>query len=384
MNQQTSLSPSINDSQQQIKGYANRKEIVRWLLQAPQEIRFKLTPTFNRFQRPDDFIFTVANSAAAMMMGRPLESLIGHKLIEVLGIHPFHHFYQNYLRTYLYKTPLVQNIEMPLLARKNKYIVHEAEVVEEELVVTIKVASKEVVSPSVTDSVKTEGSENQLITEALQVASETTPLATTQEKEEEEKKAVIISAQEVAIPEAEQTPTAEAKVVAINETPSATALQEDPITPIVEVESAQTEIASEQEPLAQKSPTPEATNIDLLASQQIAMNGKIEYVNEAVCDTLELAEYNHQEVFIQDMLHKVSQLPYHFALLQAKAKQVVKNLPLIFVTKSKKYVKVKGRIEPQTQGGQVTGLRLYYQVLQHTTDFHQVAAFGKVPAFNSF
>ena len=59
------LLSQANANQQQIKGYANRKEIVKWLLQTPQEIRFKLTPSFNRFHRPDDFVFTAANQATA-------------------------------------------------------------------------------------------------------------------------------------------------------------------------------------------------------------------------------------------------------------------------------------------------------------------------------
>jgi len=376
MNQQTLLSPSSNDSQQQIKGYANRKEIVRWLLQTPQEIRFKLIPSFNRFQRPDDFIFTVANPATAMMMGRSLENLIGHKLIEVLNIHPFHHFYQNYLRTYLYQTTLIQNIEMPILSRKNKHIVHEAEVIEGALVVTISVASKEVVTPPVIETIKSKSSENQPIAEVVQPCSETMPLETTNLS------SVITSEKDLV--ENPLAPTIEIPETEQN-------LQET----IAEVEEVSTTLASVDEeaatttvgnliPTENTSEKEQPTNIDLLASQQISVNGKIEYVNEDICDTLELAEYNHQEVFIQDILHKVSQLPYHFALLQAKAQQVVRNLPLIFVTKSKKYVKVKGRIEPQTQDGQVTGLKLYYQVLQHTADFHQVAAFGKLPAFNSF
>ncbi|OJJ18541.1 hypothetical protein BKI52_23300 [marine bacterium AO1-C] len=364
MNVYTPMPSSVDDSQQQIKGYTNRKEIVRWLLQEPQEIRFTLTPSLNRFHRPDDFIFTAANQATAMMMGRPLEHLIGHKLIEVLNIHPFHHFFQNYLRTYLYNTPLQQNIEMPILSRKHKRIVHEANVVDGALEVIIKVAPKEI-----------EALESTQINETEQIAQPMQPLF-------EEASEVVVSSKPI---EPILKKDSENVVVQIAEANTDDYLPINETTHVETVDSiAQDEPGLEETVAKEMIVEDKITDIDPLASQQVSMDGKIEYINEAICDTLELEEYNRQEVFMQDILHKVSQLPYHFALLQAKAQQVVKNLPLIFVTKSKKYVKVKGRIEPQTKDGQVTGLRFYYQVLQHTPDFHQVAAFGKVPAFNSF
>ena len=338
MNQKNLLAPAeIISSTPTTQGYTNKKAIVQWLLQTSEEIHFKLTPCLNRFNRPDDFIFSEANDATALMMGCSLDQLVGHKLIEVLNIHPFHSFFQNYLRAYLYQTPLKQQIEIPLLTRKNQAILHQAVAISGALQVTIKVINLEV----------------------------ETPTPAPQKVVQVEKPQIPVTKDEILDTVIDQPTTATPEIV-----PETPALNEEP--------TLESEISVNE---TVENPT---TTIDPLVSQQISIDGKIEYINEKICDKLELPEYAQEEVFMQDILHKVSQLPYHFALLRAKTKQVVQDLPLIFVTKSKQYLKVKGRIEPQTQGEQVTGLKLYYQVLQHTPDFHQVSAFGKVPASNSF
>lgn len=378
MNQKNLLAPAeVISSTPTTQGYANKKAIVQWLLQTSEEIQFKLAPCLNRFNRPDDFIFSEANDAAARMMGCSLEQLIGHKLIKVLNIHPFHSFFQNYLRAYLYQTPLKQQVQIPLLTRKNKAILHEATAISGVLQVTIKVISLEVETPTPAPQEVAHIEKPQIPVIKEEVLDTIVDIPTSDSSEIVTE---IHAPQEVAHNEKPQIPVMKEEVLdTVADAPKNDTPEIITKTPVLNQEP---ELATEL-PVNETVENPTAI-IDPLVSQQISVDGKIEYINEQLRDKLELSEYAQQEVFIQDILHKVSQLPYHFALLRAKTKQVVQDLPLIFVTKSKQYLKVKGRIEPQTQGEQVTGLKLYYQVLQHTSDFHQVSAFGKVPASNSF
>ncbi len=119
-------------------------------------------------------------------------------------------------------------------------------------------------------------------------------------------------------------------------------------------------------------------------SQQVSLSGKIEYTQAKLAKILELKNVDQSEVFIQDILHKVSKLPYQLALVKAQSGHNVTDLPLIFRTQSGKYVKVNALIKPQMNNGNVESIHHFFKVLHNTPHFNEVSSFGKVASFNAF
>jgi PAS domain-containing protein len=617
-------SPLVSTGKQ--KKFSRQRAVVEWLLQAPQNIQFVLSPCYNRYNRPDDFIFVEANEAAGAMMGKSLDELIGQKLIELLNINPFHSFFQNYLRTFLYHTPLEESIEFPLLARKGKKITHRAEVVNDVLVVVVKVESlpqakqpqkerktqledalaqaekreqevqtKEVITteasveeqPTIEETETPTAVENEEITN-VEASVETQPIIeeetpTTVESEEvtnveasvetqpiieetetptvvenegvtnievsveeqptieETETPTVVESEEITNVEAsvetqpiieetetpttveneeitnveasvkeqtiveEETPTAveneevtnveasvetqptieeetpttvESKEVTdveasvetqptIEETETPTAVENEEVTsveasvetqPTIEETETPTVVENEEvtnveaktedfvlatpelereetkatptekleEPLVLATPelekateeqpttakelvlsTPELETEEIVpvtsteqvaalnpvaikalkrnkVSQQVSLDGKIEYTNQKLAKTLELTNADQSEVFIQDILHKVSKLPYQLALVKAQSGHNVTDLPLIFRTQSGKYIKVNALIKPQMNNGEVESIHHFFKVLRNTPNFNEVSSFGKVASFNAF
>lgn len=371
MNKNAFLNPP--SSARRHHNFSRKKAVIQWLLQEPQDIKFTLIPNFNRFNRPDDFIFSKANEATGMMMGRSLDRLVGQKLIEVLNIHPFHSFFQNYLRAFLYDAPLHQDIKLPLLTRKHKKIVHTAKVVDNTLQVAIKVVSVDITTQQQPAPVPEKSALQEILVKKETISDEKIMQETIQQSEVSTLSTIDTVTAKLAVVEENQFSEVPAEVEII---PSPEVTEDHVLISETVTESLPKTSSVEEDTWAPA--------IDHRVSQRVSVDGKIEYMNHQICEELELHEYSRQNVFMQDILHKVSQLPYQFALLRAKAMQVVQDLPLIFVTKNQHYVKVMGRIVPQTNDGQVTGIQHYFEVVHSTPHFHKVSSFGKVPAFNTF
>ncbi|WP_299456548.1 PAS domain-containing protein [uncultured Microscilla sp.] len=473
-------SPLVSAGKQ--KKFSRQRAVVQWLLQAPESIQFVLAPCHNRYNRPDDFIFVEANEAAGAMMGKSLKDLIGQRLIELLNINPFHSFFQNYLRTFLYHTPLEENIEFPLLARQGKRITHRAEVVDDVLVVTVKVESlhqgdaRGEVETQLEDALTEAESREQGLKHTVEQKPVDTVAPISDELDKEQETPILAEAAQKPVDTAapisdeldkeQETPIlAEAEHIGttvslsdglgkVKETPVlAKAGYTENLTikgvekaryetietsknftlATFELETEEDAAATQEESssftlatfeleskviLAQKT-TPKPVNEEpiqvnnlpqvpdantqevtakpmtvvevqtdsfepIKVSQEVSLEGKIEYTDPTLAKVLELENTHPSGVFMQDILHKVSQLPYQLAMTKAKAGQKVEDLPLTFTTQSGNYVKVKALIVPQTNQGKVVSIHHFFEIVHSTPHFHEISSFGQVPSFNAF
>ncbi|EAY24614.1 PAS domain-containing protein [Microscilla marina] len=499
-------SPLVSAGKQ--KKFSRQRAVVQWLLQAPESIQFVLAPCHNRYNRPDDFIFVEANEAAGAMMGKSLKDLIGQRLIELLNINPFHSFFQNYLRTFLYHTPLEENIEFPLLARKGKRITHRAEAVDDVLVVTVKVESlhqgdaRDEVETQLEDALTEAENREQGLKHTVEQKPIDVTASVSDELDKVEEMPVLAEAEHIGttasvsdeldkveempvLAEAEQKPIDAATIISdeldkVEEMPVLAEAEHIGITASLsggldkakessvlakagytenltikgvektryetietsknftlatfELETEEDAAATQEESssftlatfveleskviLAQKT-TPQPTSEEPIqvnnllqvpdtntqgvtakpmtvveaqtesfetakVSQRVSLEGKVEYTDPTLAKVLELENTHPSGVFMQDILHKVSQLPYQLAVTKAKAGQKVEDLPLTFTTQSGNYVKVKALIVPQTNQGKVASIHHFFEVLHSTPHFNEVSLFGQVPSFNAF